>query len=51
MAAVMLGYALREAGRPDEAHAAWVRALGLDPANVNLRVDIAELLAGARARG
>jgi tetratricopeptide (TPR) repeat protein len=49
MAAIMLGYALRDSGRPDEAHAAWVRALGLDPANVNLRVDIAELLA-ARGR-
>lgn len=49
MAAVMLGCALNEAGRPDEAHASWVRALGLDPANVDLRVDIAELLA-ARGR-
>jgi len=44
-AAVMLGYALRDAGQPDEAHAAWLRALGADPANVDLRVDIAELLA------
>ena len=46
MALIMLGYALRSAGRHDEAHAAWVRAVRLDQANVYLRVDIAEHLAG-----
>jgi tetratricopeptide (TPR) repeat protein len=47
-AAIMLGFALRSAGRPDEAHEAWLRALQRDPGNVELRVDIAEHLA---ARG
>lgn len=41
-ATVMLGYALRAAGRPGEMHEAWLRALKLDPDNVDLRVDIAE---------
>jgi tetratricopeptide (TPR) repeat protein len=44
-AAIMLGYALRNAGRKQAAHEAWQRALRRDPGNVNLRVDIAELLA------
>ena len=45
-AAIMLGYALRGAGRKQAAYEAWQRALGREPGNVNLRVDIAELLAG-----
>lgn len=45
IAAIMLGYALRDAGRKQEAHEAWLRALHREPDNVNLRVDIAELLA------
>jgi tetratricopeptide (TPR) repeat protein len=44
-AAIMLGYALRGAGRKQAAYEAWQRALGREPGNVNLRVDIAELLA------
>lgn len=48
-AAIMLGYALRNAGRPEEAHQAWLRALRRDSGNVELRVDIAEHLA-ARGR-
>jgi tetratricopeptide (TPR) repeat protein len=50
VAAVMLGYALRSAGRHDEMYAAWVRALSLDKANVYLRVDIAEQLANQGRR-
>lgn len=45
IAAIMLGYALRGAGRREEALAAWRRALDREPGNVDLRVDIAELLA------
>lgn len=41
-ATVMLGYALRAAGRTGEMHEAWLRALKQDPDNVDLRVDIAE---------
>jgi tetratricopeptide (TPR) repeat protein len=44
-AGVMLGYALRRAGRRDQMYEAWQRALGLDRGNVDLRVDIAENLA------
>ena len=44
-AAIMLGYALRNAGRKQAAYEAWQRALRREPDNVNLRVDIAELLA------
>lgn len=44
-AAIMLGYALRGAGRRDEMFQAWRRALSRDNGNVNLRVDIAEHLA------
>jgi tetratricopeptide (TPR) repeat protein len=47
--AIMLGYALRNAGQPEKAHQAWLRALRRDPGNVELRVDIAEHLA-ARGR-
>lgn len=43
--AIMLGYALRAAGRRGEMYAAWRRALGRDNENINLRVDIAEHLA------
>jgi tetratricopeptide (TPR) repeat protein len=52
-AAIMLGYALRNAGRLQEMHEAWLRALSRDPGNVTLRVDIAEQLAstGRRAEG
>jgi tetratricopeptide (TPR) repeat protein len=51
-AAIMLGYALRSAGRFDEMEA-WQRALNRDPDNVPLYVDIAEDLAvrGYRADG
>lgn len=44
-AAIMLGYALRCAGRRDEMYEAWRRALSRDNGNINLRVDIAEHLA------
>jgi tetratricopeptide (TPR) repeat protein len=52
-AAIMLGYALRSAGRLDEMHEAWQRALSRDPGNVPLYVDIAEDLAlrGYRTEG
>jgi tetratricopeptide (TPR) repeat protein len=52
-AAIMLGYALRNAGRFDEMHQAWLRALSRDPGNVPLHVDIAEHLAarGRRSEG
>jgi tetratricopeptide (TPR) repeat protein len=43
--AVMLGYALRSAGRLDEMHQAWLLALSRNQGNVDLRVDIAENLA------
>jgi tetratricopeptide (TPR) repeat protein len=46
-ATIMLGYALRSAGRFGEMHEAWVRALSRDPGNVDLRVDIAEQLASS----
>jgi tetratricopeptide (TPR) repeat protein len=42
ISAVMLGYAYRKAGRPDETLAAWRRGLDRDPGNVALHVDIAE---------
>ena len=44
-AAIMLGYALRGAGRRGEMYEAWRRALSRDNGNVSLRVDIAEHLA------
>jgi hypothetical protein len=40
--AVMLGFALRTAGRTQEAIAAWRRALQLDPDNIDLHIDLAE---------
>lgn len=43
--AIMLGYALRGAGRREEMYQAWQRALSRDSGNVSLRVDIAEHLA------
>ena len=43
--AVMLGYALRSAGRFDEMHEAWLLALSRNQGDVDLRVDIAENLA------
>ncbi|SEL66280.1 hypothetical protein [Streptacidiphilus jiangxiensis] len=45
MGAVMLGYALRAAGRPDEAIAVWTDELSRDPADLSLHVDVAELYA------
>ncbi len=42
-----LGYALRAAGRVDEAVAAWQRALRHDPQNLALHTDLAEILARA----
>lgn len=48
--AIMLGYALRDAGRFDEAHQAWLQALSRDPGNIALHVDIAENLAGQGRR-
>lgn len=53
LAGIMLGYALRNAGRPQEAYEAWLRALRREPGNIELRVDIAELLAdrGDLAKG
>jgi tetratricopeptide (TPR) repeat protein len=43
-AALMLGYALRDDGRPVEAEAAFRRAIELDPREPLVRVDLAELL-------
>jgi tetratricopeptide (TPR) repeat protein len=40
--AVMLGFALRTAERPQEAIEAWRRALRLDPDNIDLHIDLAE---------
>jgi len=40
-----LGYALRAAGRVDDAVAAWRRALQHDPENLALYTDLAEILA------
>jgi tetratricopeptide (TPR) repeat protein len=45
MAAMMLGYALRSAGREAETERAWLRALERDPGNLDLHVDLGELLA------
>jgi tetratricopeptide (TPR) repeat protein len=41
-APIMLGYALRSAGRPHDAIAAWERALAAEPGNVELHIDLAE---------
>ncbi|MYV57852.1 tetratricopeptide repeat protein [Streptomyces sp. SID3212] len=43
--AVMLGYALRAAGRVDEALACWEAELARDPSDLSLYVDVAELYA------
>ncbi|MFD8073632.1 tetratricopeptide repeat protein [Streptomyces sp. NPDC059718] len=43
-AAVMLGYALRSAGRPEEALEVWQREIARDPSDLDLYVDVAELL-------
>lgn len=43
-AAVMLGYALRSAGRPAQALEVWQREVARDPSDLDLYVDIAELL-------
>jgi tetratricopeptide (TPR) repeat protein len=40
--ALMLGFAYRSAGRPNEAIDAWERALELDPHNIDLYIDVAE---------
>jgi tetratricopeptide (TPR) repeat protein len=45
MSAVMLGYALRAAGKPDEAIAVWTDELTDDPSDLSLHVDVAELYA------
>lgn len=42
---LMLGYALREAGRTDEALAVWQAELERDPSDLFLHVDVAELYA------
>ncbi|MCX4745117.1 hypothetical protein OG455_06180 [Kitasatospora sp. NBC_01287] len=42
--AVMLGYALRGAGRPEEALAVWRARLAEDDSDRSLHVDVAELL-------
>lgn len=42
LGAVMLGYALRTAGRPDETIAAWMRALERIPKDIDLHIDLAE---------
>ena len=46
-----LGYALRAAGRVDEAAAAWQRALHHDPQNLALHTDLAEIMARAGRLG
>ncbi|SFF08686.1 hypothetical protein SAMN05216251_10866 [Actinacidiphila alni] len=43
---VMLGYALRAAGRPDEALRVWEEEMERDASDLSLMVDIAELYAG-----
>ncbi|MFF6958820.1 hypothetical protein [Streptomyces sp. NPDC008317] len=42
---VMLGYALRAAGRPDEALRVWEEEMARDDSDLSLMVDIAELYA------
>lgn len=50
---VMLGYALRAAGRPDDALRVWEEEIARDPSDLSLTVDIAELYAttGRAAQG
>ena len=43
---IMLGYAYRAARQPDETADAWQRALALDPDNLDLLIDLAELAIG-----
>ena len=40
---IMLGFAYKSADQPDQAAAAWKRALALDPGNVGLHLDLADL--------
>ena len=53
MPSMMLGYALREAGRPTEALRVWEDELSRDPSDLSLHVDVAELYAtiGRAAEG
>ncbi|HJP75852.1 MAG TPA: tetratricopeptide repeat protein [Pseudonocardiaceae bacterium] len=44
---IMLGYAYRAAHQPEETAAVWQRALALDPGNLELLIDLAELAIGA----
>ena len=44
-AEMALGYARRNQGRHADAEAAWLRGLALDPQNVSLMTDLAEMLA------
>ncbi|WP_435135397.1 hypothetical protein [Actinacidiphila sp. bgisy144] len=50
---IMLGYALRAAGRPDDALRVWCAEIARDASDVSLMVDIAELYAstGRAAQG
>ncbi|MEZ0107536.1 tetratricopeptide (TPR) repeat protein [Catenulispora sp. EB89] len=50
MGAIMLGNALRRAGRVDETIALWTRTVEQDPSQTYLVVDLAELLAYAGRR-
>lgn len=50
MGAIMLGNALRRAGRVDETIALWTRTVQQDPSQTYLVVDLAELLALAGRR-
>ena len=49
LAAIMLGYALRNAGRPEQAHDAWLRALRRDPGS-SILPRCLRCFAGADAR-
>ncbi|WP_143031690.1 tetratricopeptide repeat protein [Actinacidiphila guanduensis] len=49
--AVMLGYALRAAGRPDEALRVWQEEIARDGSDLSLMVDIAELYASTGRPG
>jgi tetratricopeptide (TPR) repeat protein len=53
VSSVMLGYALRAAGRPDEALRVWEEEMARDDSDLSLMVDIAELYAvtGRAAQG
>jgi tetratricopeptide (TPR) repeat protein len=43
---IMLGYAHKSAGQPADAAQAWKRALALDPGNLPLHLDLADLCFG-----